>query len=81
MCVRLCVFVPEYIGMGWVLAQLGLLESRLTYSKCCVCGCVCAERPGVPVSGSLAAAGKLKCHDWLPAALGPTLSVAGWLLI
>ena len=51
-----------------------------TVNVVCVDVCV-AERPGVPVSGSLAAAGKLKCHDWLPAALGPTLSVAGWLLI
>lgn len=45
-----------------------------------VCVDVC-EGPGVPVLGSFSAAGKLKCHEWLPAALGLLLSLAGWLLI
>lgn len=81
MSVSLCVFVPEYIGRSYVLARFGLLEGCSTYDIFCVCECVCAEGPGVPVLGSFAAAGKLKCHDWLPAALALLLSAAGWLLI
>lgn len=42
-----------------------------------MCKCVCVEGQGAPVLGSLAAAGKLKCHNWLPGALGQTLWLAG----
>lgn len=89
-CVSLCFlgcvfFASEYIGIGDILGYVWLYIRELCLPDVvyflCVNVYVCL-RPEVPELGSLSAAGKLKCHDLLPAALGLLLLfVPGWLLI
>ena len=80
MCVSLCVFVPEYIGMGWVLAQLALLESCLTYSKCCVRGCVCCREARGSSVGVTCSRREAEM-SWLVACGSRADAVCGWLAL
>lgn len=77
--VWVCVFVLGYIGIGWVLVRSGLYIKKLClFHKVflCVFMCTCWEA----VFGSCAASGKLKCHDWLPVAIGLLSLHLVWLM-
>lgn len=71
LCDSLCPFAWN-IGIGKCYAIC------MPVSDWGVCVFVCTEGQGDQVLRSIAAAGKLKCHYWFPAALGAK-AVCGWL--